>query len=87
LLEKKSKASNMCSESLKKIASQMLLARTCNPSYSGGGDQEDSGSKPAQAHTSRGTNLKEHFTKKEADRVAQGEALNSKPNTAKKRKL
>jgi hypothetical protein len=27
--------------------SQALVAHTCNPSYSGGGDQEDHGSKPA----------------------------------------
>jgi hypothetical protein len=29
-----------------------LVAHTCNPSYSGGRDQEDLGSKPAQANTS-----------------------------------
>jgi hypothetical protein len=29
-----------------------LVAHTCNPSYSGGRDQEDSGSTPAQANSS-----------------------------------
>jgi hypothetical protein len=28
----------------------VLVAHTCNPSYSGGRDQEDHGSKPAQAN-------------------------------------
>jgi hypothetical protein len=30
-----------------------LLAHTCNPSYPGGRDQEDHGSKPAQANSSQ----------------------------------
>jgi hypothetical protein len=29
------------------------VAHFCNPSYSGGGDKEDQGSKPAQAYTSQ----------------------------------
>jgi hypothetical protein len=29
------------------------MAHTCNPSYSGGRDQEDSGSKPTPANSSR----------------------------------
>jgi hypothetical protein len=32
-----------------KIYSQVLVAHACNPSYSGGRDQEDCGSKPARA--------------------------------------
>jgi hypothetical protein len=31
----------------------VLVAHACNPSYSGGRDQEDLGSKPAQANSSR----------------------------------
>jgi hypothetical protein len=34
------------------------VAHTYNPSYSGGRDQEDHGSKPAQANSSRGPILK-----------------------------
>jgi hypothetical protein len=30
-----------------------LVAHTCNPSYSGGRDQEDLGSKPTKANSSR----------------------------------
>jgi hypothetical protein len=33
--------------------SQALLAPACNPSYSGGIDQEDLGSKPASANSSQ----------------------------------
>jgi hypothetical protein len=32
--------------------SQAPMAHACNPSYSGGRDQEDGGSKPAQANSS-----------------------------------
>jgi hypothetical protein len=35
----------------KKRKSWVLVAHACNPSYSGGSDQEDSGSKPAQANS------------------------------------
>jgi hypothetical protein len=31
-----------------------LIAHACNPSYSEGRDQEDRGSKPAQANSSQG---------------------------------
>jgi hypothetical protein len=31
----------------------VLVAHTCNPSYSGGRDQEDQGSKPALANSSQ----------------------------------
>jgi hypothetical protein len=33
-------------------SSQALVVHTCNPSYSGGRDQEDHSSKPAQANSS-----------------------------------
>jgi hypothetical protein len=41
-----------------------LLAHTCNPSYSGGRDQEDQGLKPARANTSQDCMWKKPFTKK-----------------------
>jgi hypothetical protein len=41
------------------------VAHTCNPSYSGGRDQEDHGSKPAWANSSQDPILKNPITKKE----------------------
>jgi hypothetical protein len=41
-----------------------ISAHTCNPSYSGGRDQEDPGSKPACAEKSRDPILKTPNTKK-----------------------
>jgi hypothetical protein len=41
-----------------------MVANTCNPSYSGGKDQEDLGSKPAQANSSRDPILKKTHHKK-----------------------
>jgi hypothetical protein len=42
-----------------------LVAHACNPSYSGGRDQEDCGSKPVQANSSTRHYLeKKAFTKK-----------------------
>jgi hypothetical protein len=40
------------------------VAQTCNPSYLGVRDQEDQGSKPAQAKSSRDPISKKPFTKK-----------------------
>jgi hypothetical protein len=40
------------------------IAHTCNPSYSGGRDQEDYGLKPAQANSLRDPILKKTNTKK-----------------------
>jgi hypothetical protein len=48
------------------------VAHVCNPSYSEGGDQEDRGSKPAEANSSRDPILK-NPSQKRADGVAQGE--------------
>jgi hypothetical protein len=42
----------------------MLVAHACNPNYSGGRDQEDLGSKPAQANSSRDPILKNPITNK-----------------------
>jgi hypothetical protein len=38
---------------IKNKNSQALVAHTCNPSYSGGRDQEDYGSKPTRANSSQ----------------------------------
>jgi hypothetical protein len=53
---------------------QALVAHICNPSYSGGRDQEDHSSKPAQANSSWDPISKTPITKR-AGRVAQGEGL------------
>jgi hypothetical protein len=47
----------------------VLVAHTCNPTYSGGRDQEDCGSKPAQANRSQDPILKKTPHKKD-DEVA-----------------
>jgi tRNA A22 N-methylase len=44
--------------------SQVLVAHTCNPSYTGGRDQEDRSLKPAWANSLRNPILKKPFTKK-----------------------
>jgi hypothetical protein len=44
--------------------SHMLVAQTCNPSYSGGTDQEDCGSKPVPANSSQDPISKKPITKK-----------------------
>jgi hypothetical protein len=40
------------------------VAHSCNPSYSGGRDQEDHGLKPAQANSSKDPIMKKLITKK-----------------------
>jgi hypothetical protein len=54
------------------------VAHTCNPSYSGGRDQEDRGSKPAGANSLQDPISKISITKR-AGRVAQGESPEFKP--------
>jgi hypothetical protein len=44
--------------------SRVPVAHACNPSYSGSGDQEDHGSKPAQANSSQDPISKKPITKK-----------------------
>jgi hypothetical protein len=48
---------------LKEDMSWAPLAHPCNPSYSGGRDQKDRGSKPSQASISVRPYLKKPFTK------------------------
>jgi hypothetical protein len=63
------------------------VAHTYNPSYSGGRDQEDCGSKPAQVNSSRDPISKKPITKKSGDDgVAQGEGPKFKPQYHKKKK-
>jgi hypothetical protein len=40
-----------------------VVPQACNPSYSGGRDQEDQGSKPAQANSSMRPYFENPFTK------------------------
>jgi hypothetical protein len=44
--------------------SQAPVAHTCNPSYSGGRDQEDHGSKPAWVNSFQDPISKKDFTKR-----------------------
>jgi hypothetical protein len=55
------------------ISGQAPVAHTCNPSYSGGRDQEDQSSKPTQANSLQDPILKKtHHKKKRASGMAQG---------------
>jgi hypothetical protein len=55
------------------------VADACNPSYSGGRDLEDHGSKPAWANSSVRPYLEKTHHKKRAGGVAQGECSKFKP--------
>jgi hypothetical protein len=69
-----------------KCRSQMPVAHACNPSYSGGRDQEDRGSKPAQANSSSRPYLENPFTKMGLLQWLKVKALSSSPSPAKKEK-
>jgi hypothetical protein len=60
----------------------MPVAHTCNPNYSGGRDQEDRSSKPAQANPI----LQNPITKKGLAEWLKVKALSSNPTTTKKKK-
>jgi hypothetical protein len=60
-----------------------LVAHTCNPSYTGGREEEDCSSKPAQANSSERTYFKTTLHKK-AGRVAEGVSPEFKPQYRKK---
>jgi hypothetical protein len=47
----------------KPVRCQMPVAHAYNPSYPGGSNQEDGGSKPAQANSSRDPTSKKPITK------------------------
>jgi hypothetical protein len=61
------------------------VAHACNPSYSGGRDQEDRGSKPAQANSSRDPILK-NPSQKRIGGVTQGVGPEFKPQYHPKKK-
>jgi hypothetical protein len=61
------------------------VAYSWNPNYSGGGDQEDRGSKPDQANSLRDPISKKPKAQKGCG-VAQGVVLSSGPGTGKKKK-
>jgi hypothetical protein len=62
---------------------QALVAHTCNPSYSGGREQENHGS---QANSSQDPIYKIPITKKGLVECFKVQALSSSPSTAKKKK-
>jgi hypothetical protein len=70
------------------VWSWVLVAYTCNPSYSGGREQEDGDLKPSWANSSRDPISKMPITKKKkgAGGVAQGEGPEFKPQYQKKKK-
>jgi hypothetical protein len=49
---------------LNTLSDWALVAHTCNPSYSGGRDQEDHCAKSVQANSSQDSYLKKPVTKK-----------------------
>jgi hypothetical protein len=59
-----------------------LVAHACNPSYSGGRDQEDHGSN--RQNVPQDAILKKPFTKKRLMEWLKVEALSSNPNIEKK---
>jgi hypothetical protein len=61
-----------------------MPAHAYNPSYSGGRDQEDHGSKPGQANSSMRPNLKKSFTKIGLVEWLKVKALNSSLSTSQK---
>jgi hypothetical protein len=66
--------------------SQGLVAHACNPSYSGGRDQEDQGSKPARANSSARPCLEKPFTKTGLVEWLKVKSLSSSLSTKKKKK-
>jgi hypothetical protein len=62
------------------------VAYACNSSYSGGRDQEDSSSKPAQANSSMRPYLERLFTKIGLAKWLKVKALNSSPVPQRERK-
>jgi hypothetical protein len=60
------------------------VTHACNPSHSGGRDQEDSGLKPAQANSLQ--DLENNLHKNRAGGVAEGVGPGFKPQYCKKKK-
>jgi hypothetical protein len=59
---KENHRASVISHNIRCEGSQAPVAHTCNPSYSGGRDQEDCGPTPAQANTSAKPYLEKPFT-------------------------
>jgi hypothetical protein len=70
---------------LKEEKCQALMAYTCNPSYSGGQDQEDRGLKPAWENSLQDLILKT-LHKNRVGGVAQGKGLEFKPQYHKRKR-
>jgi hypothetical protein len=68
------------------LRSQVPVVHTCNPSYSGGRDQEDGSSKPAQANSSGNPISKNPITKIGLVEWLKLKTLNSNLSTAKTNK-
>jgi hypothetical protein len=73
----------------REMIGQVLVAHTCNPSYSGDRDQEDHGLKPDQANSlqasiSKHPSPKKKKKKKRAGGMAQGENPEFKTHYCKK---
>jgi hypothetical protein len=64
----------------------VLVAYSCNPSYSGSRDQEDHGSRPDRANSPRNTISKKPSHKKRAGEVAQSVGPEFKPQTCQKKR-
>jgi hypothetical protein len=66
--------------------SQAPVAHACNPNYSGGRDQKDHGSKPAQENYSMRPYLEKPFTTRGLVEWVKVRALSLSPSTTKKKK-
>jgi hypothetical protein len=69
-----------------KDQSQVQMARAYNPSYSGGRDQENQGSKSARANSFQSRDFEKNPSQKRAGGVAQGIGPEFKPQYHKKKK-
>jgi hypothetical protein len=78
---------NVYTNARKAKKGRALVAHACNPSYSGGRDQEDHSSKPAWASISARPYIKKPFTKIGLVESLKVKALSSSPSTAKKEKI
>jgi hypothetical protein len=74
------------SKNLKWPGAIYTVTHTCNPSYSGGRDQEDHSSNPALANSSQDSVSKKKFSQKKAGGVAQGVDPEFKSQYHKKKK-
>jgi hypothetical protein len=63
------------------------VVHACNPSYAGGRNQEDHGSKLAQANSSLRPYLEKNLQKNRAGGVVQDEGHEFKPQYCKKRNI